>query len=141
MAEKIQLSSLRVDLSREKNGDWVPYPLWKGVRFNVSALTLPVYETARVLMFKRLRQVYPDGPIPREVLSVELGKLYHEHILHGWEGLDVEYSRETAKEVLSDPTYREVVQAVEFCATKLTEVDPKFVKVEEGNSSPLSAQG
>ena len=141
MAEKIQLSSLRVDLEREKRGDWVPYPLWKGVRFNVSALTLPAYETDRDMVYKRLRQEYQSGPIPREVLSVELGKLYHKHILHGWEGLDVEYSRDVAEQVLTDPAYREVVQAVETCAAKLTELDPKFVKAEEGNSSPLSAQG
>lgn len=134
MSKKVMLSSLKADLAREKNGDWVPYPIWKGVAFNVSALTNPEYETARDLMFKRLAEIHGDERIPREVLSVELGKLYCEHILHGWRGLDIEYSPETALNTLGDPEYRAVVSAVEFCAAKLTDIEPKFAKAEEGNS-------
>lgn len=134
MSKKVLLSSLKADLNREKNGDWVPYPIWKGVSFNVSALTDPAYEAARDLMFKGLADKFGDERIPREVLSVELGKLYCEHVLHGWRGLDVEYSPEVALETLGDPEYRAVVSAVEFCAAKLSEVEPKFTKAEEGNS-------
>lgn len=133
MAAKLKLSSLRANLERERMGDWVDYPVWPGVRFNVSALTKPEYETARDLMYKRLRQKHPIGVIPREVLSPALGAIYCEHILHGWEGLDVEYSPEVARETLSDPEYREVVAAVEFCALKLSEVDPDYVRAEEKN--------
>lgn len=139
MAEKVLLSSLRADLDRETTGDWVPYPLWKGVRFNVSALTVPEYETDRDLMFKRLGKKYKDELIPKDVLSAELGALYHKHILHDWEGLDIEYSPQVAKETLSDPAFRAVVSAVEWCAAKISEIEVKFTKEEEGNSSPPSA--
>lgn len=138
MTERVMLSSLRVDLEREKKGDWVPYPLWGGkVRFNVSALTLPAYETARDLMYKRLAKEYPDG-IPKDVLLVELGALYHEHILHDWDGLDVTYSPDVARATLTNAEYRAVISAVEWCAAKLSDVDVKFTKAEEGNSSPPS---
>ena len=134
MTEKVMLASLRADLEREKLGDWVAYPLWQGVRFKVSALTLPAYETDRDLMFKRLNQQYKDERIPKEVLSAELGGLYAKHILHDWEGLDVAYSADTARQTLTDPSYRVVVSAVEWCAAKLSEVEAKFTKDEEGNS-------
>ncbi|UDF29390.1 UNVERIFIED_ORG: hypothetical protein LHK14_18030 [Roseateles sp. XES5] len=134
MTKKVVLSSLKANLSREKNGDWVPYPSWPGVSFNVSALTDPAYESARDLMFKTLAEKYGDERIPREVLSVELGKLYSEHILHDWRGFDVEYTADVARETLGDPEHRAVVSAVEFCASKLSEIEPQFTKAEEGNS-------
>lgn len=139
MTQKVVLSSLRADLDREKSGDWIAYPAWKGVRFNVSALTLPSYETARDLMFKRLGEQYKDEQIPKEVISIELGALYAEHILHGWEGFDEEYTREVARERLTDPSYRAVVSAVEWCAAKISEVSVKFTEVELGNSPSHSA--
>ncbi|MBX5253316.1 hypothetical protein HJC03_23390 [Rhizobium sp. NLR4b] len=130
----VKLSSLKANLEREKRGDWVPYPEWPGVRFNVSALTLPEYETARHLLFQRLAKKYKDDPVPKEVLSSELGGLYCEHILHGWEGLDVDYSPETAIATLKDPAYRAVVGAVEYCAAKLSQIEVEFTAAEEGNS-------
>lgn len=139
MTQKVVLSSLRADLDREKSGDWIAYPAWKGVRFNVSALTLPSYETARDLMFKRLAEQYKEEQIPKEVISIELGALYAEHILHGWEGFDEEYTREVARERLTDPSYRAVVSAVEWCAAKISEVSVKFTEAEMGNSLSPSA--
>ena len=46
----IKLSSLKVDLEREKTGDWIPYPEWPGVEFNVSSLLVPDFITARNAM-------------------------------------------------------------------------------------------
>ena len=141
MTQKVVLSSLRADLDREKLGDWIAYPAWKGVRFNVSALTLPSYETARDLMFKRLAEQYKDDPVPKEVLSIELGALYAELILHGWEGFDEEYTPDIARERLTDPSYRTIVSAVEWCAAKISEVSVKFTEAELGNSPSHSAIG
>lgn len=141
MAEKIKLSSIRVDLEREKKGDWVSYPIWDGARFLVSAINLPVYETARDLALRKLRKKYPKGAIPRDVLSPVLGELYAKHLLHGWDGFDEEYSPELAHKRLTDPEFRELVSAVEYCATKLTDVEPETVGDELGNSSQLSERG
>lgn len=140
-AKKVKLSSLKADLQREKNGDWVPYPFWKGVRFNVSTLMDPEYETARDLMFKDLAKQYGDAKIPQEVVSAKLGALYCDFILHNWDGLDTEYSSDVARETLTDPEYRAMVSAVEWCATKLSEVNVEFTAAEEGNSLPPSERG
>ncbi len=103
------------------------------MRFNVSALTLPEYETERGLMYQRLQREYGDDPIPTEVMNSELGSLYAKHILHGWEGLDEDYTPEVAETTLSDPAYRAVVLAVGWCAGQITKIDVQYTKAEEGN--------
>lgn len=135
---KVKLTSLKVDLEREKKGDWIPYPDWPGVSFNVSALNLPEYETARSLMLQRLAKQYKNQTIPKDVLLVELGALYCEHILHDWKGLDEEYSPELARQTLTSPEYRPVISAVEWCAARVSEIEIEFTKTEQGNSSPPS---
>lgn len=135
----IKLASLKADLTREEKGDWIEYPDWPGVEFNVSSLHLPAYATARELLFQRLARQYKKKPAPTAVISVEIGKLYANHILHGWRGLDVPYSREVASEILADPEYRNVVGAIEYCAGKVSEADIEFVEEEVKNSEKPSA--
>ncbi|MGO8093225.1 hypothetical protein [Rhizobium leguminosarum] len=137
-SRKLKLTSLKANLEREKKGDWIPFPDWEGVRFNVSALTVPEYETARGLMFQRVGKNYGDAPVPTEVINAELGALYAEHILHGWEGLDEEYTPDLALATLSNPEYRSVVAAVGWCAQKISQIEVEYTKAEEGNSLPPS---
>lgn len=137
----VKLASLKADLSREEKGDWVEFPDWPGVEFNVSSLHLPAFTVARDLMYQRLARVYKKKPIPKEVLSVEIGKLFHSHILHGWKGLDVSYSRDEAATILTSPEYRNVVAAVEWCAGKLSDIDVEFVEDEGKNSEAPSGKG
>lgn len=135
----VKLSSLKADLDREEKGDWIEYPDWPGVEFNVSSLHLPAYQTARDLLLQKLQRQYKKKAIPKNVLTKELGRLYATHLLHGWRGLDVDYSPQVALETLTSPDYRNVVAAVEFCAAQVSEVDLEFVEEEEGNSAPPSA--
>lgn len=137
----IKLSSLKADLVREERGDWVEFPDWPGVEFKVSSLLLPAYTVARDLLMQKLSRQHKGKPIPRDVMTTELGKLYAKHILHDWRGLDVAYSPETALEILSDPEYRAVVAAVEWCAAKLSDVEAEFVEEAGKNSSKPSATG
>lgn len=127
------LTSIKADLAREAAGDWVEYPDWPGVAFNVSSLYAPAYATARDLMVQRLTAKYLRQPIPPGELAVETGALYCEHILHDWRGLDVEYTAEVALKTLSDPAYRKVVAAVEWCAAKLSETEVAFTDNAEKN--------
>lgn len=142
----VKLASLKADLKREAEGDWVAFPDWPGVEFNVSSLHLPAYQAARDdLLMRVARQASQAKPKPGEAASakldmkVELGKLYAEHLLHGWRGLDVDYSPERARDVLGDPEYRNVVAAVEWCAGKISEVNVEFVEAEAKNSAKPSA--
>jgi hypothetical protein len=134
----IKLSSLKADLAREEKGDWIEYPDWPGVEFNVSSLHLPAFTVARDLMYQRLARIYKKKPIPETVTTAELGKLFAQHILHGWRGLDVDYSPATAAETLSSPEYRNVVSAVQWCAAKVSDIDIEFVEEAEKNSGKPS---
>jgi len=136
----IKISSLKADLAREAAGDWVEYPEWPGVAFNVSSLNKPAYTVARDLGIQKLMR-RNKGVLPSaEVMAPEVGALYCKHILHGWRGLDVEYTPEKAVEVLSDPAYRAVVAAVEWCAAQIGQVDAEFVEDASKNSGASSAK-
>lgn len=135
----VKLSSLKADFEREAKGDWIDYPDWPGVAFKVSSLHLPAYQTARDIAYKRLNKAYSGVTVPQTVMSAEMGKLYAKHILHDWRGLDESFSPERALEILTDPEYRNVVAAVEYCAAKVSEVAVEFVEDEAKNSARPTA--
>jgi hypothetical protein len=134
----VKLASLKADLTREEKGDWIEFPDWPGVEFNVSSLHLPAYRTQRELLMQRLGRKYKKKPVPPNVMLVELGKLYHEHLLHGWRGLDVEYEKTTAADIMTNPEYRNVISAVEWCAAAVSEIQVEYDEEEAGNSEQPS---
>lgn len=123
---KLKLSSIKADLNKEANGEMIPYKPWPGVSFMVRSTMCQTYQVARAQLYQRWSAAYGDEPVPPSVLSSDIGKLLCEHILIGWDGLDVEYSKEKALEVLCDEAFREVRAAVEFCASKVAAITPKF---------------
>jgi len=129
----VKLASLKADLDREEKGDWVEYPDWPGVAFRVASLHTPAYVVARDALMQRMARKHKGKTPPAAELYPEAGRLYCRHILHGWRGIDVEYSPETALATLSDPAYREVVQAVEWCALQVAQVIAEFVEDTEKN--------
>lgn len=135
----VKLASLKADLAREEKGDWVDAPDFPGVAFNVSSLHLPAFSVARDLLLQRLARIYKKRPVPPNVLSTEIGALLNKHILHGWRGLDVEYTPEMAADVMTNPEYRNVVAAVQNCAALLSDLDVEFVEDAEKNSVAPSA--
>lgn len=139
MTKPIKLSSLKADLTRETKGDWVAFPDWPGVEFNVSSIHLPEFTTARALMYQRLNVVHKSN-IPQDVHTAEIGALLNKHILHGWRGFDIPYSQESAAEVMTDPAYREVIAAVQWCAGELGKVEVAFSENEAKNSEKPSAR-
>jgi hypothetical protein len=129
----VKLASLKSDLEREEAGDWIDYPDWPGVAFNVSSLHKPAYVMARDVLLQRLARQHKGKPVPVTVSSPKIGKLYAEHLLHGWRGLDVPYSPEVAMETLSDPAFRSIVNAVEYCAQQVSVIDAEWVEDAEKN--------
>lgn len=131
----VKLSSLKADLQREAKGDWIEGPPeLPGVSLNVSSLMMPAYRIERDLLGSRLARQHKGKPIPPDVLSTEVGKLFHKHILHDWRGFDVPYSRELAGEMLADPEFRMLVGAVEYCAAKVADIDVEFIEDAAKNS-------
>ncbi|NKJ34109.1 hypothetical protein [Rhizobium sp. SG570] len=129
----VSLASLKRDQVREEKGDWIESDSIPGVSYNVSSLNKTAFVNARDLMYQRLNKVYRRKPIPQEVLRVELGKLYHIHILHDWKGLDVPYTPELGLTVLTDAGYRAVLADVESAAARVADIDIEFVEAALGN--------
>jgi hypothetical protein len=134
----IKLSSLRADLAREAKGDWIAYPDWPGVEFNVSTLNLPEYSAARSAELQRLAIVHKNN-IPPDVMTSTMGTLLNTHILHGWRGFDVTYSPQVAAETMTDPANRAVINAVLWCANQISQVEVQFAEGDVKNSAKPSA--
>lgn len=130
----VKLASVKADLDIEAKGEWVPYPDWPGVEFNVRSLHAPAYQTARDLLIQRLTRKFKGQPIPQSALAPEIGKIYCKHILGGWRGFDEVYTEEIALERLSDPAYRNLVAAVEWCAGQVGQSEVEFIENAEKNS-------
>lgn len=130
----IKLASLKADLAKEAEGEWIDYPDWPGVAFNVRSLNASAYTTARDIMIQRLQRKYSRKTPPEAVMIEEAGKVYCKHVLFGWRGLDVEYTPEMALEVMTDPAYRAVVAAVEWCAGQVAKLDVEFIEDATPNS-------
>lgn len=139
MAKPVKLSSLKADLTREKKGDWVAYPDWPGVEFNVSSLNLPEYAAAQSLEMQRLNILHKNN-VPADVFLATLGGLLDRHILHGWRGLDEAYSAEKAAEIMNDPAYREVILAVQWCGREIGRVEVAYTEDDVKNSGKPTAR-
>ncbi|MGY5812004.1 hypothetical protein ACXHXG_30430 [Rhizobium sp. LEGMi198b] len=137
----VKLASLKANLEREAKGDRIEYPDWPGVFFHVSSTRSEPFVTQRDLFLKQMaarnKPVTPGDP----EMARGIGRLYCEHILHGWEGLDVEYSPEVALETLTDVAYRDVLSAVDWCAGKLSQIQVEFVDKTAKNSEAPSSGG
>lgn len=139
MTKKTKLSSLKANLTREREGDWEDSLKFPGVRYRVRALTYPAYRLARATLGKKLFKEYRGRDVPDDVMATEVGKLFAEHILLEWDGLDVPYSQDVALETLSEPEYREVVSDIEWAANSLATVEAETVEDAAKNSARPSA--
>jgi len=129
----LKLKSVKTDLKAEREGDWVDYPEWPGVRFKVKSLQCPEFVEARGRLMRKLAKKYKGDPIPLDETTKELGTLVANIILLGWDGLDEPYTPERASEVLTDPSYRKVADAVQFCANIVGDNDEEFVEAAAKN--------
>ncbi|MCO5071142.1 MAG: hypothetical protein M9944_08050 [Rhizobiaceae bacterium] len=136
----IKLASLKVDLQREKTGDWIAYPELPGVEFKVSSLHLSEFVNARNALNKRLAKSYKGVDVPESVRLPELGKLLAKYILHDWRGFDEDYTPEKAYEYLSDWAGRDVTSAVLYCASVIGQSDAEFVE-DAGKKSGQGSAG
>ncbi len=135
----VKLESLKADLELESEGEWIDYPDWPGASFYVRSLETPAYKIARDMLVQKLVRRFKGKPIPPEVTSKEYGRLYAEHILRGWRGFDAKYTPDVAMQTLTDPAYRKMVAAVEWCAAQVGDAEVEFVEDAEKNSGQPSA--
>lgn len=139
----IKLSSLAADLKRERDGEWIEPKEWPGLNperpadmvalpglaFHVRSTNHPPYVTARQAELEQVRQDYPTGAIPPDVMARIEGRLSVEHLLIGWRGLDVAYSPEAARDALAAEEHRVLRAMVFWCAGR---VGRRRIEFEEG---------
>ncbi|WP_454629527.1 hypothetical protein [Bradyrhizobium cenepequi] len=124
----VKLSSLKADRQKEREGDWIPaVDIAPSVRWFVRSTNYAPFRIERDARTAKLARKYGDDPIPDDESAELMGNLAVEHLLLGWEGLDVEYSSEAAAEILTDEAYRSVRYSVYLAATKVGKSDVEFV--------------
>lgn len=142
---KLKIDSLKNPRKRIIAGDWVTYTPWTApdgstpVRFNVSGTSIEAYQIAHEELSKEWAREYKGKRIPSDVQFQRNTELIVEHLLHGWEGLDVEYSPETAEQMLTDRDYEALADAVLWCARRVDSVTAEFVEDAIKNSVRPSA--
>ena len=128
----LKLASIRADVARETEGEWVSIPEWPGVRLRVRSFNYGPYRTALSQSLRRLSQRFPDG-IPTEEDDAETGRLYAAHILMGWDGFDVPYTPEAAAAALSEVGHRDLRRNVGWAASRVAKVEAEYVETASGN--------
>lgn len=134
----IKLTSLKSNLVAEREGDWVPHPDRDlvGVEFLVRSIHFPAYQTAFNAEIRKISK--KSKKIDPDESQALTGRLIAEYLLLGWKGFDTPYSKEVAMEILVDPAYRDLANAINQCATQVGQSNIEFLKEAEGNSEPAS---
>ena len=124
----IKLKSLRNNVEAERQGDWVPAPSLPGVRFKVKSMESPEYKDAMNLRSRDLQAQFRGSIIPSEVMELETGKVIAKIILIGWDGMDETYTPDLAEEIMTDPGYRQIHDAISYCATIVGRAKMEFIQ-------------
>jgi hypothetical protein len=124
----VKLQSLKADLVRESEGDWVDIPDLPGVRLKVRSFHYGPYRMARDLLNQRLVKKYGRAPAPSDEVAREYGRLYADHLLLDWDGFDQPFTPETGRTVLTDPAYRSMLGHIEYAASKIGVVEADFIE-------------
>lgn len=136
----VQLASLRADLDREANGDWIAAPeLGPDVAFLVRSIHYPLFQAARDRAMLKLAEQFGDAAVPPEENARAFGPIIANHLLLGWRGFDEPYDRERSLAVLADEGFRRVRSAVLQAAAKVGVRAATFLEDAEKNSAPPSA--
>lgn len=129
----IRLSSLSVDIDAERNGAWIECPLVPGAEFNVRSFNCSEYQVAKSSALRDFAKRYGDAQVPGDESAKAEGTLYADHILLGWRGFDVAYSRDVASAALTDPASRPLREAVAWCAARVGQNELEFVEAAAKN--------
>ncbi len=122
----VKLASLKADREKEREGDWQASDI-TGVSFFVRSTNYAPYKIERDARFAKLTRKHGNN-IPDDERATVLGELAVKHLLLDWKGLDVPFSPETAREVLSDEAYREFRGSVYLAAMKVGQGEIEFVE-------------
>lgn len=140
----VRLGSLRADIRRETEGDWVDIPDLPGVSLKVRSFNYSPYRMARDQLLQRFARRYGRDPVPAEESYRADARLYADHILLDWRGLEDDDGKivpiADAADILADPAFRELHDHIRYAGTRLAQVEAEFVE-DAGKNSPASSGG
>lgn len=135
----IKLSSIKNNIDREREGDFVDIPEWTGVSLKVRSTEYPPYKIALDQLVQRFVRKYKNKPVPPEERDGEVGKLVADHILLDWAGFDEPYSADFARDLLASPQGRELGKHALWASGVVGQVQIEFVEDAVKNSVTPSA--
>jgi hypothetical protein len=133
----IKLTTLKRDIKRQNEGDWIPIPELTDAgtgevpEFLVRGNNYGPYQLARqqvMQKFMRRGQVLP----PPDVSHRDYGKCVAQHLLLDWRNVAEPFSRELAQELICDPA-SPMQDYVLRCSFEVAEVEQEFTKEASGN--------
>lgn len=122
----------------DKKGQWIDSLELPGVRFLVSSLHLPEYQTAMNELETEWQATYRSKGVPPEVRTLGIARLLRIYILHDWAGFDEPYSPELAAEMTSTYEDRPLIYAIQQAATIAGMTKYEFVAAGRKNSDQPS---
>lgn len=140
----VKLGSLRADLKRETDGDWVDIPDLPGLRLKVRGFNYGPYLAAKSIVDQRNQRRYfsKNLTLPTQEFFAGNAKLYLDHILLDWGGLADDDGNPVpfaeAEEILTDPAYRVLHEHIRYAAALIGEIDAEFVETAAKNSDRSS---
>lgn len=139
----LELSSIKRDLAREDEGEWIEIPEWPGIKLKVRSIQSRDYQVQRGLLEQRLQKALGRQPTMPE-WEPALGKLVARHLLRGWEGLlldgqPLEYSPDTAIAMFADRQWSGLEMQAIWAATRVGDRDAEFTVDATKNSAAPSA--
>lgn len=133
----VKLGSLRADLKRETDGDWVDIPDLPGLRLKVRGAGYGPYQMAKSIVEGRWTRRYGRDPVPVDTMLRENGKLYAEHILLDWDGIVDDSGAPVpiaqAPEILPDPAFRQLHEHVRYAMQRVADTEAQFIDDVAGN--------
>lgn len=129
----VKLTSLAADLKKEAEGDFIDIPELPGVALKVRSLQTSAYAVARDVMTQKHRRKHQGKPVPPAEFSRDFGKLAADHLLVDWKGFDQPYSPELARELLTDESFRQLLNYTVWAAAKVGEAEIEFIEEAEKN--------
>lgn len=130
----IKLSSIKNNITAEREGAYIEIPEWPGVSLGVRSLELPAYKIALDQLVQKYARKYKGKNAPPDVRDADIGGLLADHILFGWNGFEETYTPESAKELMTAPEGRDFVKQVLWAATQVSENEIEFVADATKNS-------
>jgi hypothetical protein len=128
-AKTIKLKSLRNDVAKEREGEWVPSRAFPGAEFLVKSTNCPEYVASRQEEMRRIQEMYRDkAKLDQDQVHIDEAKSVCRHLLRGWKGFDTEYSEDIALAELMDIGQAPLVNDILDCASRVGRYKIAFVE-------------